>query len=242
MAIENYIGWASNVNKIIIDSTNISIGKNAIKSDESLSGRKISSLKGSYIADEFSVEMDFNCVDEIGSTGKTEYQLFYEWYKYKHKYGTVPFSFPQIMYSPQTGIMIEDQDPCLYEFYKITSAVDGSKKGNDIRVKMTWVSVYSGVIQVDSPAVEISRIGKITPTYIDVVFSQVSDTEPNSSEFNLYVNNVKTSLTGFWYSSGVARLYYKELSQGVHSITFSYAHSASGSVVNKDTFIASIEV
>lgn len=242
MAIQNYIGWATNVNKVILDSTNILIGKDAIRKEEGINGKKNPSLKGSYVGDEFSVVMDFNYVDKVGNTGKTEYQLFYEWYKYRHKFGTVPFSFPQILYSPQTGVAIEDSNPCAYEFYKITSAVDGSKRGHDIRVKMTWESVYSGVVQVDTPVVEISRIGAIKGNYIDVVFTQVADTEPNSSEFKLFINDKEVSLEGFWYSAGVARLYYQDLAVGTHTVTFSFLHSASGYQIQKGTFIASIEV
>lgn len=241
MAIQNYIGWASNVNKIILDSTTISVGKDATKSSETGTGKEITTLKGSFVPDEFPVEMEFDCFKIIENTGKTEYQLFLEWYKYQHKFGTVPFEFPKILYSPQTGIKVYDDGKIFNsEFYKITSAVDGNKNGNCIKVKMTWKTVYSGVVTIPEVNSEISGITKATRDYIDVSFASIGNTEPNSTEFTLYINDNQVDLYGYCYNSKVARLYYPTLPVGSHKITFSYISNSYG--VGKGDFVAGVEV
>ena len=116
MAVQNYTGWATGVNRIILDSTSFTFGENALKNDELENGLKRSKKRSAFCPDKFSVKMAFNWVDEVilhtydaqGNiltdipTGKTEFQLFTEWYKYQHKYGSVPFEFPRILYSQNT--------------------------------------------------------------------------------------------------------------------------------------------
>lgn len=242
MAIQNYIGWAPNVNKIILDSTTISVGKDATKKSEAGTGKKPTVLKGSFVPTEYAVEMDFNWVEIVEGTGKTEYQLFLEWYEYDHKYGTVPFAFPKILYSQNTGIKVIDEENKSFDFeyYKITSAIEGQKSGFDIRVKMTWQNVYSGVVVIPDATPEITGISRVNKNFIDVSFSSIGRTEPNASEFTLYINDEETSLVGFLYSTKVARLFFPTLQSGTYTITFTYLSGSYG--VGKGDFVTGVEV
>ncbi len=132
MAIQNYIGWPVNVNQIVLDSTTISIGEGALRTDELENGHKQSIQKSPYVPEKYQIKMSFDWVNEVGTTGKTEYQLFTDWYKYRHKCGSVPFEFPEILYSSNTGIPTLDQHQNVQytEYYKITSATEGAKSGN----------------------------------------------------------------------------------------------------------------
>lgn len=76
MAIQNYIGWPPYVNRIILDSTTIKVGNNALKVDELENGLKRSIQKSAFVPEEYSVTMDFNWIDIVPGTGKTELQLF----------------------------------------------------------------------------------------------------------------------------------------------------------------------
>ena len=157
--IQNYIGWAAGVNRIILDSVQFSVGENAVKTDDLESGGKRTVRKGMYVPDKFTVSMDFNWLEKVGNTGKTEYQLFLDWYKYKHKFGAVPFEFPRILYSSNTGILIydaENQNKSYTEYYKITSAVAGQKSGECVRVNMSWETVYGGELSIPDVDMEIS--------------------------------------------------------------------------------------
>lgn len=224
MAIRNYIGWNPKVNKIILDSSTISVGKDATKSDNQ-QGKKRSILAEAFTPDEFSIEMDFNWVTPITDDGKTEYQLFLDWYRYEHKYGTVPFEFPQILYSGYTGILIYDEDkPIKTEYYKIVNGLDCSKNGFDVRVKMTWKNVYSGVVIIPESTPKINGITDVTEDYIDISFESIGNTEPTSSDFTVISSrdNVLT-IAGLCFSSNLARIYFqRKLSEGIHQITFTY--------------------
>ena len=161
MSIQNYIGWSTGVNRVILDTSTPTFGENALRNDELESGGKRSIQKRAYVPDVFAVTMEFDWVNEVilhkydqdGNiipnqdihTGKTEFQLFVDWYKYEHKYGTVPFEFPKILYSQNTGIDIFDDNDIgsefrygndNVEFYKITNAVQGSKSGERVNVSL----------------------------------------------------------------------------------------------------------
>lgn len=234
MAVDSFIGWASHVNRVILSQTTFTVGEGATKTDELEGGGKRTRLKGAFCADKYSVVMEFNCDEKVtyaqGGTvyqlNKTELQLFWEWYKYKHQYGTVPFEFPKIIYSPQSGIKSQDDEYAntQVEFYKITSAVEGTKSGHYMQVKMTWESVYGGVISIPNQKPGISKLYAYK-NHIDVYFSAIAKTEPTSSNFRITETVVsdsgKTSkdvaITGFYFDGvSVARLYYSDLSVGTH--------------------------
>lgn len=253
MAVEGYIGWASHVNKIILSDSTLTFGENATRSDELEAGGKKTSLKGSFVPDKFAVVMYFEADENVSYTdsdgnvvalNKTEFQLFVEWYKYRHKYGTVPFEFPKIVYSPQTGIKVLDDNfnNTLVEYYKITSAVEGSKVGTTIQVHMTWESVYGGVITISTNAPSVKGISKITSKYIDVMFSEVSDTEPTKDYFTLYVDDTETEITGFYFDGAyTARLYFESLESGSHTISFAITDYG-GLTVESGTYSESVTV
>lgn len=235
MALDNFIGWATGVNRTILDSSSFTFGENALKTDELESGLKRTKAKNPFWADKFTVKMSFNWVDEVviktygpnheilsyTRTGKTEFQLFTEWYKYKHKYGSVPFEFPKILYSQNTGIRIydeADQAERDVEYYRITSAVQGNKSGDCIEVSMTWETVYSGIVSIPASVPEINSI-YAKSNYVDVYFTSLGDTQPTAIMFAVFTKENSTytevEMKGFVYDGcNVVRLYYDELEEG----------------------------
>lgn len=242
MAIYDYIGWATNVNRIILDSTTITIGENAVLNTEIENGYKTSRLRGGYVPDKYSVTMEFDWT-EIGTDGKTEYQRFVDWYKYKHKFGTIPFEFPAILYSAHTGIKIYDDmgHNKSVEYYKIVSAAECGKSGTMIQVKMTWQTVYAGVVTISTPLPSIRDISA-THEYVEVHFSEISNDAPISSQFLLYTRENESdefshiNISGFYYDGGyIARLYYDLIPTEHAQFTMSY--NGNGLVVNKGDYV-----
>lgn len=158
-----FCGWALNVNKIISDSTAITVGENAVY-EESLEsgGLPRSRQKNSVTADSFSVTMNFS-INKKDEEGYSEIDRFWRWYKYVHKYGTVPFEFPAILLNSNHAIGYSTEETYYKtdgvtnipqtEYYKITSAVNGSKSGEDIQVNMTWVTYSTNIIVIPEEAV-----------------------------------------------------------------------------------------
>lgn len=242
MAIENYIGWPTNVNRVILDSTTIKLGDNALKVDELENGHKRSRQRSAISTEEYSVVMDFDWVNKVGSTNKTELELFYDWFKYKHKCGSVPFEFPKILLSPVTGIRVYDEVSGNYavEYYKITSAVEGKKSGQCVEVNMTWQSVYGGVISIQTPTPSIQTL-EAANGYADIIFSEVSDTAPTSTMITLYVDDTQTEIKGFMFDGYYrARVYFDKVSSGNHTVSFEMSYS--GLVVEKDDVTATFTV
>lgn len=232
--VEGYIGWASHVNKIILKDTTLTFGNDALQTDEIDSGGKRASLKGSYCPDKFSVVMTFEADENLSYTtsdnktvtlDKTEFQLFLEWYKYKHKYGAIPFEFPKITYSPQTGIKVIDDSSNnkIVEYYRITSSLECSKVGTMVQVRMTWESVFGGIITIPTTQNEIKKdISKVTTDYVEVVFTNIADTEPTKDDFSVFIDGVKTDFNGYFFDgSYIARLYLS-LPSGSHKIKVCY--------------------
>lgn len=209
--INNYIGWSTKVNRVILSDSKITLGSNATISTELENGGVRKALRGGYCPDVYTVVMEFN-YENKDENGKTELQYFYEWYKYKHKYGTVPFEFPKILYSPMTGIKGKDNESVKTEFYTIKDTVEGSRNGSDIRVQMTWESVYGGVINIPDEELSITSID-VKYGYIDINFNVIPVTIPVSSDFAVKVNIdsvfTQVSVVGIFYESGKSlRLYY----------------------------------
>ena len=249
MAIQDYIGWATGVNRIIIDNTSITLGENALKTDELENGLKRSIKRGAFCPDIFQVKMRFNWVKDViingTNTHKNEYQLFTEWYKYYHKYGSVPFEFPKIIYSQDTGIMIYDtveNGPTNVECYKITSAIPGNKSGEDVEVDMTWQTVYGGEIQIEPSTPQINDCFA-NANYLDITFSSLGSTSPTSQMITVYsgdqnAQNTVVTKKGFYYdNANTMRVYYNTLPSGtVMTFAFNYPNYT----VAKGTYIRSI--
>ncbi len=226
MAISNYTGWSSHCNRVILDSTTITVGENATRSSELEQGNRRTALKSLFVPDKYSVVMEFEW-EKKDEYGKSELQYFYEWYKYKHKYGTVPFEFPKILYSPNSGIR-KDDDKNAYgqvEFYKITSAIEISKSASKVQVSMTWVSVYGGIISITERKPEVNFI-EATRNYLDIHFTSVGDLIPCSQDFYIYIDSKKYYPTGFYYDGfDTVRLYFdysNSGTSGTHTISFEY--------------------
>lgn len=259
MAVDSFVGWASHVNRVILSQTTFTIGDGATKTDELEGGGKKTRLKGAFCADKYSVVMEFNCDEKVSYTqdgtvyqlNKTELQLFWEWYKYKHQYGTIPFEFPKIIYSPQSGIKSQDDDYAntQVEYYKITSAVEGTKTGHYMQVKMTWESVYGGVISIPKQTPNVVG-GVAYKNHIDIYFSVIGKAEPTSSNFSLYKSTTKdqvgvlenkVTITGFYFDGvSVARLYYSDLSVGTYYFVFSIL-DYDGCTVNNNTATVTVK-
>ena len=243
--MNEYIGWPSNVNRVILDETTISVGKDATVSETLKCGRKRSELAGSFCPDVFSVVMDFEADDNqkvydidgqyVTTLDRTEHQLFTDWFKYKAKYGTVPFEFPKIVYTPGKGYSTEQG---VMGMYRITSSLEMGKSGTCQRLRMTWEEVFSGDVTVEAEGDLANGVSQITEEYLDVVFSTIGDTSPVKTDFSLTdtVSGTDTSLTIKAYcfdGAYTARLYYNKLSAGEHTVTVTYKNQ---------TFTASIDV
>lgn len=259
--IENYIGWASYVNRTVLSESKITSGTDAKIEDTLKSGGKRSELQGAYCPDTYSVVMDFEAdsnvklYDENGNyvstLPKTEYQYFLEWYKYKHKYGTVPFQFPKILYSPQAGIRVIDEyisnrassnpEELRMEYYVITSVVEGTKSGSCIRVTMTWKTVYGGSLTITEEPATINGISLATHDYIDILFSAVSDTEPTKNLFSLFIDGPSAEIKNFYFDGAyTVRLWFNTLDSTVpHLITFAMTDYG-GLEVAAGTYTASL--
>jgi len=228
MAVSNYTGWPVGVNTTILDATTISIGENAVKTDELEDGHKISVQRSAYVPERYSVKMSFDWENPDPQTGKTEYQLFTEWYKYRHKCGAVPFEFPKIIYSSNTGIPGFDhlrQEVQYTEYYKITSTTEGSKSGGHVAVTMTWEAVYTGAVSIASPTPHVHGLTASTD-YLDVTFDVLGDVAPTTSNFTLYRkttgNWASISITGFAFDGvSTVRLYHDHYDTGTYTIAIS---------------------
>lgn len=247
MSVNGYIGWSSHCNRIILDSTSITLGEEATTQTELASGRKRSALRGSYCPDKYSVTMEFEW-EQTDESGKNELQYFYEWYKYKHKFGTVPFEFPKILYSPNSGIKPYD-DHYSYrevEYYKITSAVEGKKSGTKVQVNMTWETVYGGVISINEPNPSVNFI-EATSSFLNIYYTSIGDLIPVLRDFTVYIDDTEVQTNGIYFDGiNTVRIFYNftpEFEQGqterTFRVTFAYRYSTEtySFVINKDDFI-----
>ena len=225
--IENYIGWPTKVSQVILSDTSISMGEEATNTDSLQSGVKRTELKGGYIPDKYSVVMEFEWEAPLeAGTEKTEYQRFCEWYKYEHKYGSVPFYFPKILYSPQSGLKPLDDNtkPEVYEYYKITSGISNAQRsGSKMRISMTWETVFGGTVQIGPETPAVSPNLALTKNTAEVVFSTEPDTIPNITNFALTdtLNDVETPITNvaFAYQDGTAKIWFDDLTgAGLHTV------------------------
>lgn len=219
--IQSYIGWPTNVNRTILDSTNLTIGENALDSDAMGNGLKRSVQKNGFVPEKYEVTMTFNWTKPVADTGKNEFQLFEEWFKYRHKYGSVPFEFPSIIYSPNPGTGYYDTDVgenVVVEYYKITSGLKCTKSGEEVSVTMTWESVYTGVISIDTPTPACEGIEAHT-SFVDVYFTEVSDTAPVHDQFTVSDNGTDLTQVGFCYDGLMTvRIYYSYRTHGSISV------------------------
>ena len=188
--------------------------------------------------------MDFEADTPGVGLDKTEYQLFIEWYKYRCKYGSVPFEFPEIVYSPQSGFYPEPLGRT--NIYKITSAVECGKSGTCQRIRMTWESVYSGGIQVvtEGATVDENCITGLTKDYLEITFSSMGTNAPALQDITVYktpVGGTQSAVTvkSLAYDNAyTVRLYFQtSLAAGSYTITF--ATNYTNPAVTAGTYFAS---
>lgn len=235
-----YISWATNVNKVILDSSTVKVGEGAVAKDELESGGiKRSRLVSANPPDTFSVTMDFNCVDK-GPDGYTELERFYIWYKWIHKYGVNPFRFPAILINSnrQSGYSKEERqylanqynnahsgehatsdDIPDYEYYCITSAIEGQKSGNDLRLTMTWETYATGAISIPEPICEIDHIEPENGV-VAVIMTSTPTLEPTPQTWKLYIDGTRTIINNCIFDgTDIAYLYFDEIqTAGSHTV------------------------
>jgi len=218
-----YIGWATNVNKKILDSTSISVGNGATVEDSlETGGQKKKRLVCANPPDKYSVTMEFEC-DTKGADGLTEYERFMAWYKWQHCYGVNPFIFPAILINSnrQNGNSQEEieniqarilnGDPTAKmpdeEYYQITSAVDGSKSGHHQQVSMTWETYATGAFTIPDEVATVQAISAQNG-YVDITLTATPATEPTTQTWTLKIDNVITPVTACVFDGDVTVRYY----------------------------------
>jgi len=244
-----YIGWPTNVNKIVLDSTNVTVGEGATVQDNLESGgEKKSRLVNANPADKFNVTMEFSFEeDSKDENNYTELDRFWIWYKYRHCYGTNPFKFPAILINSnhQEGNSVESrehaanaynnqQQPVIplteadipdTEYYKITSAANADKSGHCMRVSMTWETAATGPYTIPDDISEINRI-EAHNGYVDVYLTSTPDTEPSENTWTVYFKKgnldpeVLTINNVVFDGDTIARLYFTpETEAGTYTVT-----------------------
>lgn len=193
----NYCGWSTFCNKIILDSSTVRVGEGAtIQENLESGGLKKTRLSCSNPPDQFNIVMKFD-FSKKQSNGFTELENFYKWYKFTHKFGTVPFEFPAIIlnsnrvegYSQEELNYKKALNPQFTpdtEYYVITEALEGEKSGYDQQITMVWRTYAVGTIQVEDEEVTIDHIDAENG-YVDVTLTDTPATEPSSGTWAVYV-------------------------------------------------------
>ena len=188
--MSSIIGWATGVNKKVLDSTSITVGDKAYVEDSgdtsSFSERRLTSL---YSPDSYNVVMEFDWLTK-DENGKSELDRFVDWYKYRHKRGVNPFEFPAISNFNILGSI----KTC---YYRITSSLSMQKSGYCMKVTMTWQEYYSGVIEVPDVDVSVNSVEIYvgdSQCKAHITFSQSFDTEPTEGSYPLFISS--TPVTG----------------------------------------------
>lgn len=219
-----YIGWVNNVNKVILDSTSVSVGENAVVQDTlEAGGQKKSRLVSVTTPDKFSVTMEFSFDDDsLDENGHTELERFWIWYKYRHCYGVNPFLFPAILINSnrQSGDSVESREHTAnsinnqyhpeppyteanipdFEYYVITSAVNGSKSGNCLQVTMTWETYATGAYTVPDDTSTIDHF-EAHNGYVDVTLTSIPDTEPTKDTWTATIKKGNGSYTSLPFTA-----------------------------------------
>ena len=172
--------------------------------------------------DRYSVTMSFNFVEE-DENGLTELERFYAWYKFQHCYGTNPFEFPAILINSnrQKGVSQEELghiiqrilngDPTAKlpdnEHYVITSAIEGSKSGLDVEVKMTWETYATGSFTIPTEMPSVDHVSAENG-YVDIILTDVPLSEPTTSTWVLQINSIITAVNACTYDGDLTVRYY----------------------------------
>lgn len=216
-----YIGWAANVNKIILDSTAITVGEGATVTDSlETGGQKKSRLVCANPPDKYSVTMNFSFAEESkDENGLTECDRFWAWYKWAHCYGTNPFQFPAILLNSnrQKGFSVEETEygnlPDM-EYYVITSAVNGAKSGTDQQITMEWSTYATGVITIPTEIATVDHI-KAQNGYVDIILTDSLSVEPSTATYTIKINGTKEPILYSVYDGDRnVRYFFEKRTQG----------------------------
>lgn len=180
-----YIGWPTDVNSIILDSTTVSIGEGAtIEETLQSGGKKRTRLASTAIPDRFSVTMDFDFIKR-DANGLTEKDRFLNWLKYKHKYGANPFEFKSILIGSR-----EQKSNEVMTYYKISPGVSMQKSGFCMRTTMTWEEDIVGSIVIEDvvPVVDYDNcvLQRVNNEHrIVIVYTEHPDIVPTTQTFTV---------------------------------------------------------
>lgn len=186
------LGWPVNVNQIIIDSTTLDLGEGTVE-QEMQNGKTETWLKSSCIPETINVTMDFDFFEK-DENGLTEFDRFTRWFKFKHKYGTVPFEFPTIY---KTGREITS-----YSTYKIKGSPKFTKRGLAQRASMVWTEDFKEFVNIPNKKLELERIfaenGSVylffnnSPDEIVTTDKFSINFKQNDSEIDVPITSIKT--------------------------------------------------
>lgn len=206
------IGWPTNVNRIIIDSTTITAGEGTVV-NEMETGVDDVSLKSSFIPDVVNVTMDFDFAEK-DENGLSEYDRFMIWYKFVHKRGTVPFEFPTIAkYGKEELSEIST--------YRITTSPTQSKRGLAFRVTMTWKEDFKEIIKVKTQPPTIQGLFADNG-YVLIDYSSMPSTIPttDSYTFTIFSQGYQSTLniTKVEVDEDFAYFYFQKKESGEYTI------------------------
>ena len=211
-----YIGWPTNVNKTILDSTTVTVGEGATVQDTlEVGGQKKIRLACSNPPDKYEVTMNFSFAEESrDENGLTEIERFFTWYKWTHCYGVNPFIFPAILLNSnrQEGYIgqaySQNFNYKTVEYYIITSAVQGSKSGTDQQVTMTWETHSTGIIQIPWKGETVERI-EAHANKVRVYYSVAPTNDPTLTKYKFTMNDKEVTIQQVWFNGDkVADFYY----------------------------------
>ena len=218
--MSSYIGWPTNVNQIVYDETSIEIGNGALVQEESQNGTFIQRNKNGFISDIFKVVMYFDYTEK-DSNGMTEIDRFIEWYKYKAKYGAVPFEFKTLITS--SDYYFGDNT-----IYQITSSVVSVKEGLQMKVSMTWRTLFVGTITIPTTAAHIDHIEAVNGT-LTIIFSEQPSVYPVYGDFTITISSGSFINTSFYFDGNVDVIigFTELVSPGTYNITVNSLYTTS---------------
>lgn len=208
-----FTGWPSYVNRRIIDSTNVTVGEGGVIAEaiegSSKTKRRVTEFN---TPDKYSVTMHFDCyqklyVYEDGSPipntdplyGTTEKERFFNWFKGVHKYGTVPFDFPAILWNSNAQESFNEDEVArgaipTNEYYIIESAAEGTKHGDMIAVTMTWKTFSTNEYEVEEEIAYVNSID-IHDGYAIVHLDGTPVTTPSSANFSVTIGSSSSGIS-----------------------------------------------
>lgn len=206
------IGWALNVNKDVIDSTTLDLGEGVIET-ETETGKVDTYLKSSCVPEVINITMDFDFFEK-DENGLTEFDRFCRWFKYEHKYGSVPFEFPTIY---RTG---EDALKKL-SVYRIKKSPTFSKRGYQQRASMVWEEVFKEMISIPDSVVLIQG-GYVENGKLHIELNEPLNKSPATGMFDItfYKNEavVSNSISDVTADGASLDFYFNELPAGRYQI------------------------